>query len=94
MESDPRLLGNAITSLALARKDLSGVLPSILAPTLFATGEDHSEWTPAEAAAAARLTPRGTSASVPGAAYLLPLEAPVETAHLVTAHWRTSEGES
>lgn len=72
---------------------MSGVLPSILAPTLFATGEEHSECTPAQAAAAAALTPRGTSASVPGTAYILPLEAPAETAALVTGHWRASEGE-
>ncbi|GAB3268609.1 hypothetical protein GCM10027449_02070 [Sinomonas notoginsengisoli] len=73
-----------------AREDLSGVLPSILAPTLFATGDDHSEWTPAEAESAAGLTPRGSSVSLPGTAYILPLEAPAQTATLVIDHWRAS----
>lgn len=88
VDSNPRFLANAIGSLARTRKDMSAVLPSILAPTLFATGEFHSEWTPAQAEAAAMLTPRGTSTSLSGTAYLLPLEAPAETAALITDHWR------
>ena len=80
---DRRALGNAMLSISLGRPDLAPRLPSVRCPTLFVTGPDHAEWTPAQAEAACRLLPRGSVAVVPDTAYLTPLEAPATTIELV-----------
>ncbi len=85
--ADRARLRNAIISVSLHREDLADVLPQVSAPTLIATGTDHSGFTPDQARAAARLLPRGSVAIVPDAAFLLPLEAPDTCTDLVQQHW-------
>jgi pimeloyl-ACP methyl ester carboxylesterase len=85
-----RTLRNAVISISLRREDLTDLLPSIAAPTLMVTGSDHSGYTPAQAEAAADLTPNGRTAVVPDAAYLVPLEAPAATSTLIREFWARS----
>lgn len=87
VDADRAALANAIVSISLRRRDLTGFLPKISAPTLFITGADHTGWTPRQAAATARLLPQGSSAVVAGAAYLAPLEVPAEIVRLVRQFW-------
>ena len=58
------------------REDLAALMPDITVPTLMITGEQHSGWTPAQAAAAITTMRDGRAAVVPDAAYLVPLEQP------------------
>ncbi|HEY0373774.1 MAG TPA: alpha/beta hydrolase, partial [Amnibacterium sp.] len=66
--TDPQAIGVVLDALALAgrrstartvrsfvlnRVDITGLLPRIEAPTLFVTGDDRGDWSPAEADAAA-----------------------------------------
>lgn len=85
--ADRRMLRNAVRSISLGREDLTSLLPAVTAPTLLVTGSDHSGFTPAQAEAAARLVPNGRSAVVADAAYLVPLEAPAESAALIRSFW-------
>jgi pimeloyl-ACP methyl ester carboxylesterase len=85
--ADKALLRNAVVSTSLHRGDLTGVLSQVSAPTLIATGADHTGFTPDQARVAARLLPSGSVAVVPHAAYLLPLEAPTACAELVQELW-------
>ncbi len=71
----------------LGRPDLSDRLPAITAPTLFATGRDHPQWTPQQADAASQLLPQGNAAVIDDAAYLLPLEQPSATIGLLESLW-------
>lgn len=87
--ANPAALRNAVHSISLRRADLTAYLPEILAPTLFITGSDHKGWTPQQATAASRGLPHGSAAVVTDAAYLIPLEAPGETANLVRQFWTT-----
>jgi pimeloyl-ACP methyl ester carboxylesterase len=82
-----RMLRNAVRSISLGRQDLSSLLPQITAPTLMVTGSDHSGFTPSQAQAAAHLIPNGRATIVADAAYLVPLEAPEETATIVREFW-------
>jgi pimeloyl-ACP methyl ester carboxylesterase len=59
----------------------------VSAPTLFLTGSAHPDWSPEQTQAAAERLPRGSSAVVDGAAYLLPLEAPAAFTGLVRPFW-------
>lgn len=90
--SDRRALANAMHSISLGRPDLTPRLGAIRCPTLFVTGPEHSDWTPAQAEAKARLLVDGSSVVVPDTAYLTPLEAPSDTVRLVLAHWGTAPG--
>jgi pimeloyl-ACP methyl ester carboxylesterase len=65
-----------MTAMMLDRPDLSDRLPLITAPTLFVAGTEDPIWSPARAAAAAGAMARATSAAMPGAGHLPPLEAP------------------
>ena len=85
--ANPGGLRNAITSISLHRPSSLDLLPGVPAPTLIITGPDHKDWTPAQAEAACRLLPYGSVAIIPDTAYLAPLEAPVETARLVSQFW-------
>ncbi len=78
---------NAIESISLRRPDLTPMLPLVVVPTLFITGSDHPDWTPAQAEAASRLLPHGSALTVDHAAYLVPLEAPAEVARAVRELW-------
>ena len=51
------------------------------------TGADHTGFTPAQAEAAAHLMRDARAATVPDAAYLVPLEAPTSTAALIDEFW-------
>ena len=53
-----RMLRNAVRSISLGREDLTALLPRIEAPTLMITGSDHAGFTPTQAEAAARLSPK------------------------------------
>jgi pimeloyl-ACP methyl ester carboxylesterase len=80
-------LRNAVVSISLRRPDLGPLLPSIEVPTLFVTGSDHRDWTPALARNASRLLRQGDVSVLDGAAYLGPLETPREFISLVRHFW-------
>ena len=86
-----RALANAMQSISLGRPDLTTRLASIRCPTVFATGSDHSEWTPDLAEAKRRLLAAGSVAVIPDSAYLIPLEAPMETVRVVRDLWGASQ---
>jgi pimeloyl-ACP methyl ester carboxylesterase len=90
VEADPRQLRNAVASISLRREDLAALLPGITIPTLMITGEQHSGWTPAQAAAVITTMPRGRAAVVADAAYLVPLEQPDAVAALVRDFWASA----
>ncbi|MFN8422870.1 MAG: alpha/beta hydrolase [Anaerolineae bacterium] len=85
--SDRTRMANAVVSISLRREDLTPLLGSVQAPTLFLTGSAHPDWSPEQARAAATRLPQGSSAVVDDAAYLLPLEAPTTFARLVREFW-------
>ena len=87
--ADRSRLRNAVASVSLRREDLTPLLGRLATPTLFITGADHTGWTPQQARATSQLLPHGSSAVVPDAAYLPPLEAPQETAALIRSFWVT-----
>lgn len=80
-------MANAIASVGLGRKDITPVLGSVQAPTLFLTGSAHPDWSPEQAQAAASRLPHGSSGVVADAAYLLPLEAPLDFSRRVRQFW-------
>ncbi|HEY5858581.1 MAG TPA: alpha/beta hydrolase [Aldersonia sp.] len=85
--ADRRGLANAVVSISLHRQDLAPALSSIKAPTLFITGRDHPDWSPEQARAAAMLLPQGSAVALDGAAYLVPLEKPLEFVRMVHEFW-------
>ena len=89
--ADRRMLRNAITSVSLHRTDLSDPLRHVAQPTLIITGADHQGFTPAQAQEATRLLASGGVATVPDAAYLVPLEVPATTAQLVADFWAAED---
>jgi pimeloyl-ACP methyl ester carboxylesterase len=90
VEADPGMLRNAVVSISLHREDLGALLADIAVPTLMITGEQHSGWTPAQAAAAITQMPAGRVAVVADAAYLVPLEQPDAVARLVRDFWASA----
>jgi pimeloyl-ACP methyl ester carboxylesterase len=93
VEADPRRLRNAVASISLHREDLAALLPGITVPTLMITGEKHSGWTPAQAAATVATMPSGRAAVVADAAYLVPLEQPGAVVALVRDFWASAHAE-
>lgn len=89
-EADRRGLRNAVVCISLRREDLIDLLPGVTVPTLMITGEQHSGFTPAQAASAAAAMPDGRVAVVPDAAYLVPLEQPEAVVGLVRAFWAST----
>ena len=87
LSADRSRLSNAVTSISVHREDLTAFLPSIRVPTLFVTGDEHTEWPPQLAEAASRLLPQGSTVVLEGAAYLGPLEAPERLTKLVREFW-------
>ena len=85
--ADRARMANAIRSVGLGRRDLTPLLGSIQAPTLFLTGSDHPDWTAEQVEAAAARVPHGSSGVVADAAYLLPLEAPTAFSGWVREFW-------
>lgn len=90
VEADPARLRNAVVSISLHRDDLAALLPDITVPTLMITGEQHSGWTPAQAAAAITTMPDARAAVVADAAYLVPLEQPQAVVGLVRDFWASA----
>jgi pimeloyl-ACP methyl ester carboxylesterase len=90
--ADRRRLRNAVESISLGREDLTGLLPDIRVPTLFMTGAHHTGFTPEQARESIDLVPGGQLATVPDAAYLVPLEQPDETARVVRTFWAATRG--
>ncbi len=88
--ADASALRNAVVSISLRRPGLSSRLHEVLCPTLIITGTDHEGWTPAQAHAASRLLPDGSSAVIADAAYLAPLEAPGDTVLLIRQFWKAN----
>lgn len=93
VEADRRWLRNAVVSVSLRRENLIELLPDVTAPTLMITGEQHSGFTPAQAATAAAALPDGRAAVVPDAAYLVPLEQPEAVVGLVRGFWAQTRAE-
>jgi pimeloyl-ACP methyl ester carboxylesterase len=89
LNADRAGLRNAVVSISLHRDDLTSLLPSIEAPTLFITGTEHPEWPPDLAETASRLLQQGSTSVLEGAAYLGPLETPESFARLVREFWAT-----
>ena len=87
IHADRGALRNAIVSISLLRSDLTPRLAEISVPSLFVTGSDHKGWTPQQAVDVSKLMPRGSSAVVEGAAYLVPFENPTATIQLVRQFW-------
>jgi len=85
--ADGKGLANAVVSISLHRADLTPELRSVRTPTLFVTGDQHSEWPLESAQEAARLAPNGAAALLSGTAYLGPLEAPTAFSTLVREFW-------
>ena len=90
VEADPRRLRNAVVSISLRREDLAALLPRITIPTLMITGEQHSGWTPAQAAAVITAMPAGRTAVVADAAYLVPFEQPDAVVAQVRDFWASA----
>ncbi len=87
VEAGRRGLRNAVVCISLRRENLIELLPDVTVPTLMITGEQHSGFTPAQAASAAAALPNGRVAVVPDAAYLVPLEQPNAVVGLVRGFW-------
>ena len=87
IRADRSALSNAVLSISLSRSDLTQRLAAISVPSLFVSGSDHKGWTPQLAVAASQLLPRGSTAVVEGAAYLVPFEDPTATIQLVRKFW-------
>lgn len=85
--ADRRMLRNANVSVSLHRTDITTSLRQVTQPALVITGAEHHGFTPAQAQAAAGLLPDAQVAVVPGASYLVPLEAPDSVARLVGDFW-------
>lgn len=94
VEADPRRLRNAVVSISLRREDLAALLPDINVPTLMITGEQHSGWTPAQAAAVITTMPAGRTAAVADAAYLVPLEQPDAVVAQLRDFWASAPAEA
>jgi pimeloyl-ACP methyl ester carboxylesterase len=91
--ADRRGLAQAIRSVSLDRPDLTRSLPSVRVPTLLVAAASDPGWTPAQAAAAARLLPRGAATTVPGAGHVAPLLQDVDLlTDLVTHFWTDPAG--
>jgi len=90
VEADPVRLRRAVVSISLHRESLAELLPGLRIPTLMVTGEQHTGWTPAQAAAAIRAVPDGRTAVVPDAAYLVPLEQPDAVVALLRGFWTSA----
>lgn len=90
IEADPARLRNAVVSISLHREDLAALLPAITVPTLMITGEQHSGWTPDQAAAAILAMPDGRVAVIADAAYLVPLEQPDAVVGSVRDFWTSA----
>ena len=81
-------MATAIRSVSLTRTDLTPILPTVTAPTLFVAGAEDAMWSPAEAAESARHLPHAAVVTVPGAGHLAPLfqDAP-QLAELIIDFW-------
>ena len=90
VEAGRRGLRNAVVCISLRRENLIELLPDVTVPTLMITGEQHSGFTPAQAASAAAALPDGRLALVPDAAYLVPLEQPEAVVGLVRDFWAST----
>ncbi len=86
-------LADAIRCISLSRKDITGELPRVRCPTFFVAGGDDSMYPPARASAEAAGVRGARLEVVEGAAHLVPLERPEETAVLVRAHLVRARGE-
>jgi len=91
--ADRARMANAVVSISLRREDLTPLLGSVQAPTLFLTGSAHPDWSPEQTQASAARLPRGSSGVVDDAAYLLPLEAPTAFSRRVRQFWAQSPQE-
>jgi pimeloyl-ACP methyl ester carboxylesterase len=80
-------LSNALGSFILNRVDVTGELAGIGVPSLFIASEDRGDWSPEEAAAAARRVPDARVATVARARTLIPLEQPLAVATLLRNFW-------
>ena len=85
-----RALANAMVSISIRRPDLTPRLAGIRCPTVFVTGSDHAEWTPAQAESKSRLLDTGSAVVIPDTAYLTPIEAPTDTVRIVLDLWGAS----
>jgi pimeloyl-ACP methyl ester carboxylesterase len=80
-----------LRSFMLGRTDNSAELHKIQCPTLLVASDGWEEWTPEAMTAAAALIPNATTAVIPGARALAPLEQPEAVIPLVRQFWATTE---
>jgi pimeloyl-ACP methyl ester carboxylesterase len=86
-------MARAMRCISLRRPDLTPLLASAAAPSLFVAGEDDALWRPDQARAAARRLPLGAAAALPGAGHVAPLlRSATPLADLVTRFWRDPVG--
>ena len=91
--AERRGMYDAVQWLSLARRDLTGALDVIEAPTLLTTGPDDPMWTTAEARSAAGHLRNGAMVVLPGAGHIGPLlQAAPHVARVVTEFWRDPQG--
>lgn len=77
----------ALTSFILRRVDVNGELGDICVPSLFVASDDRGDWSPEDAAAAAKRAPGARVVTVTGARTLVPLEQPTALATLLHDFW-------
>lgn len=82
-------LALALRSFILDRVDVSALLPRICVPSLYLAGDDRGDWSPADAARAAALTPGAEARTISGARTLVPLEQPQAVARELSAFWHS-----
>ncbi|MFC7492569.1 MULTISPECIES: alpha/beta fold hydrolase [unclassified Knoellia] len=80
-------LSLAVASFILNRVDVNDILGDIRVPSLFVASDDRGDWSPQDAAAAARRTPDARVETVVGARTLIPLEQPRALALLLQSFW-------
>jgi pimeloyl-ACP methyl ester carboxylesterase len=82
-----RSMALAIRSFILNRVDVNAELADLTAPSLFVASDDRGDWSPEDAAAAARRAPAAELVTVAGARTLVPLEQPQALASHVRRFW-------
>ncbi|GAA3576635.1 hypothetical protein GCM10022197_37310 [Microlunatus spumicola] len=82
-----RSLALAVRSFIAGRRDVTGLLPRLTLPCLFAAGGERGDWSAPDARRAASLAPGATAVVVEGASTLVPLEQPHALAAQLRSFW-------
>lgn len=87
---DRRGLDWALRSFVLERPDLEPIALSLETPTVFAAGDDRSQWTPAQAEAVTSRMFDARTRTLHGVRSIAPLEDPDAVAGIIREHWATT----